>query len=214
MRYMKLRVYPDWETFHPVEHRLSQEPDLRRIALHSIKLVDDGSFAVLAEAEGDIDRYRELLHEIPEVKRFAVSGTECGYCYAQMEPSESSRELVEARETEDFIIKMPMQYTDDGGLQVMIVGEDEDLVAASESFTDYKIELRSTGPYFPDIDGVFATLTERQREVLNTAIRNGYYEKPREATLMDLGDELGITPGTVGEHLRGIESKVFARFLP
>jgi predicted DNA binding protein len=41
----------------------------------------------------------------------------------------------------------------------------------------------------------------------------GYYETPREATLEDLGAALGVDPGTVGRHLRAVESTVFAEFV-
>lgn len=212
MRYMSLELSIDWETFHPVEARLAQEPDIRRKAMHSVKIVDD-TIAVLTETEGDLDRYREVLCELPEVRRFAVSGNESGYCYAQMEPTAASIALLEGRNEGDFIIEMPMIYTNDGGLRMTIIGEEADLLTVPDQFGDVDIRLLSTGPYLPDADGVFAALTDRQQEVLKTAIQQGYYENPREATLADLASELAIDRGTVGKHLRTIESKVFAEYV-
>ena len=86
-------------------------------------------------------------------------------------------------------------------------------MTVSEQFGDVDRELHSTGPYLPDAGGVFAALTDRQQEVLKTAIQQGYYENPREATLADLATELDIDRATVGKHLRIIESKVFAEYM-
>jgi predicted DNA binding protein len=214
MRYMTVNLYMDWQSFHPVEHRLAREPALRRKALHSIKLLDDDTIALLAEVEGDLDRYREIMRESPEVERFTVSGDDSGFCYSQTRVTEPSREMFRRREQGDFIIEMPIEYTDDGGMHMTIVGEEADLLAVSGLFDDVDLELVSTGPYFPGTDGVFGELTDRQQEVLATAVRLGYYENPREATLADLAAELDVDPATVGKHLRTVESKVFAEYVP
>ena len=51
-------------------------------------------------------------------------------------------------------------------------------------------------------------LTDRQQELLELAINEGYYEMPRRATLSDLADQANVTAGTIGEHLRKIETKI------
>lgn len=216
MRYMTLIVHLDWAAFHPVEHRLAEEPTLTRKALHEIKLLDDGTVALLAEVEGDLDRYRELMDASPEIHRYAVSGDDSGLCYSQTATTPASRELLERSEQGDFIIQTPIEYTDDGGLHLTVIGEETDLMAVPDMLDDVVVDLElvSTGPYFQATDGVFADLTDRQREVLETAVRAGYYDTPRSATLADLGEGLDVTPATVGRHLRTIEAKVFSRFLP
>lgn len=212
MRYMTVVLDIDWEEFHPVEHRLATDDRITRKALHEIKLLDDGTIALLAEVEGDLDRYREIVSESPEVKRFAVSGNETGFCYSQTEPTPMSLEMLERRDRGDFLIEMPIEYTDTGSLLMTIVGEEADLMGLPALMDDIDIELISTGPYYPSPDGVFSELTDRQREVLHVAVENGYYQTPREATLADLATVLQIDPATVGKHLRSIESKVFASF--
>lgn len=51
-------------------------------------------------------------------------------------------------------------------------------------------------------------LTDKQREALAVAIGAGYYEEPREASLEDLADELGITPSGVSQRLNAVERKL------
>lgn len=45
-------------------------------------------------------------------------------------------------------------------------------------------------------------LTEPQREALVSAFVNGYYDDPREASLEDVAEELGITPSAASGRLR------------
>lgn len=216
MRYATVILYEDEESFHPVAYKLDREPSVRRKAIHSIKLLDDGTIALLGEVEGDLERYRELMAASPAVRTVAVSGDRSGYVYCQVESTERTREMLERRDRGEFVIKMPIEYTGDGGRRVTVVGKEESLLSVSELFDDgqTEMELVSTGPYSPEAEGVFAGLTDRQREVLETALRLGYYENPREATLADVAAELDVGHGTVGRHVRAIESKVFETYVP
>lgn len=52
-------------------------------------------------------------------------------------------------------------------------------------------------------------LTERQREVLETAFEAGYYDWPRTATGKEVAAELDITSATFSEHINNAERKLF-----
>lgn len=52
-------------------------------------------------------------------------------------------------------------------------------------------------------------LTDRQREVLQTAYRSGFFESPRETTGVELADMLGISQPTVTHHLREAQRRLF-----
>ncbi|WP_224447970.1 helix-turn-helix domain-containing protein [Haloprofundus salilacus] len=47
-----------------------------------------------------------------------------------------------------------------------------------------------------------AALTDKQQETLELAFERGYFESPREVTMEDLGDDLGISEQAVGSRLR------------
>lgn len=51
-------------------------------------------------------------------------------------------------------------------------------------------------------------LTAPQREVYTTALERGYFEIPRRATLVDLGEEFGITDQAVSERLRRAQTNL------
>lgn len=55
-------------------------------------------------------------------------------------------------------------------------------------------------------------LTDRQRELIETAIEMGYYDTPREASMTELAGELDIAKSTCSETLHRAEEKVVKRF--
>jgi predicted DNA binding protein len=56
-------------------------------------------------------------------------------------------------------------------------------------------------------------LTERQREMLEAALREGYFEVPRDCTLAELADEIGVDKSTASGVLRRGEARVLRWFL-
>jgi hypothetical protein len=211
MRYATVVVYPSPAALHPIEQRLAEAGDLHREAIHAFEQLGDGSIALLTEVSGNLDRYREIVSSSPAVRQFAVSGDDRGYCYSHVEPTPVTSKLIEQKESSELVVKLPIEYTDDGGQRVTLVGREEDLVGSPVDVPDsFDVELVSTGPYRPEVEDVFADLTSRQRDVLDAAVRLGYYENPRQATHEDVAAEVGVEAGTVGKHLRSIESRVFS----
>lgn len=60
----------------------------------------------------------------------------------------------------------------------------------------------------PDTD-----LTDRQRETLATAYREGYFSIPRKVTLGDLADRLDVSDQAISERLRRGEAKLVREYL-
>ena len=55
-----------------------------------------------------------------------------------------------------------------------------------------------------------AILTGRQREILSTAVTNGYFEFPRRISMTSLSQLVGVKPSTLSEILRSAERKVMS----
>lgn len=216
MRYARVRLTPtEGAGNHPLGERLAEVEGVQRERIHRFELLGDGTGLLLAEASGDRDRYERLLDESDFVHDYAVTGAEGNwYAYVHFEPNERVRRtLTEFRDSE-LMIEMPIEALPDGAREITFVGDEGAFADAIPADTgDYEVELLETGDRPPRADDIFARLTERQREVLSVALELGYYENPRRATHEDLADELGASPGTVGEHLRKIESRVFEQFV-
>jgi predicted DNA binding protein len=80
--------------------------------------------------------------------------------------------------------------------------------AREEGFDFEIIEFRRQGRTDPAYPGGDAP-TEEQREALLAAYEHGYFAEPRETSLEELAEELGISPTAVGGRLRrGMRSLV------
>lgn len=59
----------------------------------------------------------------------------------------------------------------------------------------------------------FGRLTDRQREVIETAFQMGYFEYPRDSNGTEVAESLGIDLSTFTEHLAAAQSKLLAGLL-
>jgi predicted DNA binding protein len=82
----------------------------------------------------------------------------------------------------------------------------QDVVASMEQCAEIAY-MRSAEDPEPDIG-----LTERQMDVLKTAISMGYFDTPRRASIKDVARGLKISPSTAVEHLRKAEKKVLENY--
>jgi predicted DNA binding protein len=67
----------------------------------------------------------------------------------------------------------------------------------------------SSAPCQVDLDA----LTEKQREALDLAYTEGYFERPRRTTQAELADELGISKQAVSRRLTRVEENLFGQLL-
>jgi len=84
-------------------------------------------------------------------------------------------------------------------------GDDHEDIAAFQQRCrelDIPITLTSLHALAPLTSESGPSLTDSQQEALSLAYRQGYFNTPREVTMADLGDELGITPQAVASRLR------------
>lgn len=105
------------------------------------------------------------------------------------------------------------EFTDHGA-SMTLVGPQE---AISGTLDEYESEgvspdLRRLGEYHGR-DAPLDELTDRQREVIQTAYRMGYYEVPREVASKEIADELRVDPSTVAEHLQRAERNLLSHLL-
>lgn len=105
----------------------------------------------------------------------------------------------------------------DGDLHVTIHARDmrglrQHLREFKERFGDVHIEYLVSGRAEDEDSEIVPVdvrrLTDRQREVLETAYGMGYFDYPRGANASEVADELGIRPSTFTEHLNTAQSKI------
>lgn len=102
----------------------------------------------------------------------------------------------------------------DDGIDVALVGSQEDIAREVGGYGDAGMTVLLER--IADYGGPRSTLdalTDRQREILQTAYDLGYFDVPRSATTADVADTLELDPSTVAEHLQRAERNLVANLL-
>nr|WP_277543467.1 helix-turn-helix domain-containing protein [Halomicroarcula sp. FL173] len=110
------------------------------------------------------------------------------------------------------MVETPILFRADGSQRITVLGDETaftHLYQRATALESFAFEVVETGEYDPDTERFTRSLTPRQQEVLAAAVNVGYYRAPREATQQDVAAAVGLSPSTVGDHLRKIEERVF-----
>lgn len=81
----------------------------------------------------------------------------------------------------------------------------EDMAAFYRRCTDRGISVRLDRVHDPTVPGDLGldfSLTGTQRETLLTAHESGYFDVPRQTTLVDLAEDLGVSDSAASQRLR------------
>ncbi|PSP54994.1 helix-turn-helix domain-containing protein [Halobacteriales archaeon QS_1_67_19] len=93
-----------------------------------------------------------------------------------------------------------------------------ELTASRDRLSAFTSQLEAFGMQF-DVEYVREMvnsenlLTDRQRELLETAVENGYYDTPRGCSLTDLAEEVGVAKSTASETLHRVEEKIIKEYV-
>jgi len=63
------------------------------------------------------------------------------------------------------------------------------------------------------VDELLRSLTEKQRQAIDLAFYNGYYERPREHNTTEIAEKLGVSRPTFTQHLRAAQRKLLSGIL-
>jgi len=181
----------------------------------------------LPREDGRQAEYFSVLDSDPEV--FAERVSENDDSGARVILDAEQRSLVEVVVTdgcpaqylaERRAIPTTVEGTPGGGKIVAEVLPEDDPGELVESFeNEHAVELvakrtqSAPTPLLSDAElksVILEELTDRQREVLCTAFKAGYYRRPREQTGEQIADELDISSTTFQEHVRAAERKIMA----
>lgn len=113
----------------------------------------------------------------------------------------------------DVIWDTPLGFSHDT-LTMSVVGEDEELRRLMGLIDKIgTVKEMHVQPASFHRDDMLASLTERQREVVIAAKRQGYYDYPRRINSEQLAERVGVSKATVVEHLRKAEGRLMETLL-
>lgn len=216
MRYITFVIIPSDGGLTDTDREFGLVPEITRRSIQHINLLADGTAVVIFELDGELDAITDILTTSEEVLEYNITETrENHHVYIHLEANETVSELLTIPNEHELVVDTPMVYTHRGGLRVTVIGEEEVMREAMPAIpSSLHLKLEQLGEYEPNTERLFSLLTERQQEILQEAIRQGYYEVPRKVTHQEVAESLNCSGGTVGEHLRKIESKLLSEITP
>jgi len=217
MRYFDLVLTPKHDGIHPIDAELALLTEVERDALLHIDAFGDGSGVLLYRLVGEKETVVETIvdHDfLVSYDVLDVDAEDTFHLYLHVLPGEPAGTLMALTYEYALIIDTPIEFMDRGGILATIVGTHDMLREALKAIPDaINVSIQQVGEYSPGTRDMLSMLTERQREVFETAVNMGYYDIPREVNQVDLAEELGCAPSTVDEHLRKAESKMLSALL-
>lgn len=184
-----------------------QYPDVTFEVLAALP-ADDKGVGLVELSGGDVLSAVSAMEDHEAVTSLSVVGTTPEEAVIQFETTEPLL-LFSARES-GLPLQPPITIRDGTAALELTTSRDR-LAAMADQLDamglDYHVEWikESVDPE--------RVLTARQRELVVEAVEAGYYDSPRDISLTELADELGLAASTLSETLHRAEGKIVREFV-
>lgn len=169
------------------------------------RIVKSGEKAVIPlvwERGADRESFEAALDDDPTVQDFTLLAEFENELLYRMEWIEQVRLLLQMLTNSEATVLDAVGHRDRWHLRIMY--PDRDLLSNTHEFCEeygLSFEVESVREMEGEPAGRYS-LTENQYQALVTALERGYYSVPREITLEELADELGMSHQALSELLR------------
>lgn len=188
---------------------LTEAPDMEvkaeRLAAHSRRWV----MPCLWAAGGDTDTFESALTSDPTVEEVVTKTDYDSETFYQVDWSEEIKHHLDVTLESEASLLHAETVNDHWQLVIRFASRDQ-FETFREHLTNEGITFSLENLSQASVPKQFSSgLTAAQREALVTAVTEGYFAVPRDATMDDVADDLGITTQSASERLRrGIEEFV------
>jgi predicted DNA binding protein len=175
-------------------------------------LTADDASTLLYAIDGAAMEFREAARDTAGIESVTLSDADSGTSYALLEARPTAipffETVVTAVARAGMILRRPIVYRNNCSY-AHVVGKSSPLQAMFDETADaIDVHVTEIGQFPCAAEDRSSRLTNRQREVIETALAMGYYEQPRKITHQDIAAELGCGLSTVTEHLQKSEDKL------
>lgn len=220
MKYLDVRIRLPDRMLHPMQEFIRYEDYVEYEAMLAwrVRPDEDVEYA-LYYVEADLESYREAVEEVETVLDCRITPIDdtSAHVWACEETRPETQAWREAFTDRQLIVVPPIRFDDEAAMDMTIVGDGSDIHDTIESVPpEVDVTVKEIGSYDRRGGTLAGTLTDRQLAAAETALRLGYYEVPRDATLEEIADALDCAESTASVLLRRAErdllSRVFNRY--
>lgn len=141
-----------------------------------------------------------------------LTSTDTGVTYlCKIKPLAEDR----AASIDDLATAHDVAGVHEGGIDLSVIGTQEAIGESIAAIDDAGMTplLQRLTDFTGTTTGAIDHLTDRQREIIETAREMGYYEVPRETSTEAIAAEIGLDASTVAEHLQRAERNLLDHVL-
>jgi hypothetical protein len=178
-----------------------------RVELERVVPTEESRFPHLWAYGGDREVFERALDDDATVEDFSLLDELDGRRLYRVEWSVDESLTVEGFSDSDVSVlsatgsqkawRLKLRFTDA-----------EELSKFHSRCLDQSVEVTLERLYDPIVESSRSQLTSIQRETLRLAYEEGYFDIPRQTTLVELGEELGISDQSVSERLRRAQTNL------
>ena len=182
-------------------------PDTEFLLLTGIA-TDDGAVELGEVVGGDLDAVVDAIGDHADVRAVDPVYADADRAVAQYRTSE--RSLYEFLRASSLPPEFPITVAN-GWFEMEVTAARDQIAEVRRTLesADWPHEVVSIVET-TDPDGL---VTDRQRDLLERALRMGYFEVPRECTLAEVAEAAGVDPSTASGVLRRGEARIVEWFL-
>ena len=219
MRYLQLQIQFPREARHPMHQFLVEHDSVRRASLRHWNFSNPEYVTTLLHVVGNStdgrDEYLSALDAVDTISEYDVTPIDDRSFYVYLrETAQGFASQLRALLTDtELLVVPPIEYDSDGSIRFEIAGDQDALQSLIAKFPQHlSVSIDRLGEYDAYRESQAAALTDRQREVLDVAREQGYYEVPRQTSVREIADELGCSKSTVADHLRKAEARLVSLY--
>ncbi|MFT4923252.1 MAG: putative DNA binding protein [Haloarculaceae archaeon] len=211
MKHVRVRITADGQAgrIHPMYGVMTEAPFIERATAEQWNYTGD-ALGILHYVVGDADALERAMQRIPEVVGYDIERIDERSCYVYVRDAttDSLQEMFGPISSGGLIVVPPIEYGSDGTVVFSMFGPDDEVQDAIEDVSvPVDVTIEAVGGLAGTTTAISSRLTDRQREVVETAVEMGYYDVPRSASQEAIATELDCAPSTVAEHLRKCEAR-------
>lgn len=169
---------------------------------------EEGGFGLVEVRTDDPDGALDAMEAAPGVTDIEPIRREADVAVVQFETSEPL--LLASIQASGVPLSLPLDITN-GRAQLEVTASRDRIAALGEAFDDLGLSY-SLDRLYESVEAA-SPLTDKQRETLLAALERGYYDTPRDVTLSELADELGMAASTASGILHRAEESVVKAFV-
>ena len=169
---------------------------------------DDGALELGEVVADDPGRIVDAMRDHPDIPALDRLHTDEERAIAQYEVDE--RGLYEFLRGSSLPPEFPLTVAD-GEMEFGLTATQSQFDAFGDALDDSGLSYELLSLVHTDENDDL--LTDRQRECLSVALRRGYFEVPRDCTLAEVAEALGVDTSTASETIRRGQARVLKQYL-